>query len=119
MNTRLIQRCIMLLIPLTLCLYGVDTIKETPIPQTAYGSLSKYYMLETRKNDTNYSIVFESVTANTLLFIRSEINCSTRSIRMMGSSPRSVKDIANNPSDWLSHPRIGTIEFDLITFVCK
>lgn len=119
MKIQLILRCIMLLIPLSLCLYGANDTKETLIPQTAYGSLSKYYMLEIGKNNTNYLIIFEQVTANALLFVRSEINCGTRSIRTLGSSPRSTKDIISNPSNWLSQPHIGTIQFDLITFVCK
>lgn len=119
MKNNLTGRLIMLLVLINLCLYSENTTQETLIPQTAYGSLSKYYMLEIGRSDTNYLIVFEQVTVNTLLFVRSEINCGTRSIRIIGSSPRSAKEIVNNPSSWLSHPRIGTIQFDLITFVCK
>ena len=119
MKIQWIPRCIMLLSTLTFCLYGASSPKEILIPQTSYDSLSKYHLIELGKKEANYLMLFEKVTSNALLFIRAEINCSTRSIRTLGSSPRSVKDIPNNPSAWMSHPRIGTIQFDLITYVCK
>ena len=119
MKIQLIPRCIMFLIPLTLCLYGASSPKEILIPQTSYDSLTKYNMLEVEKKDANYLIVFEKITSNALLLIRAEINCSTRSIRTLGSSPRSLKDISYTPSAWVNQPRIGTIQFDLITYVCK
>lgn len=92
--------------------------QEVPIPQTAFNSLYKYYMLEVSQNDTNHLATYKAVGPSGFLFLRTEINCTARSTQDIGSSVRSAKDIPNTPKGWIK-PRIGTIQFDLVSLVCK
>jgi len=93
--------------------------QETEIPRTAYKDIYKYYILETNKNATIYQVTYKRLGYDTILYGKVEVNCPSKYIRSMGTSVRSVKDIStDNPTPW-TRPTIGSIELDLITYVCR
>ncbi len=93
--------------------------QETEIPRTAYKDIYKYYILEASKNATIYQVTYKRLGYDTILYGKVEINCPSKYIRSMGTSVKSVKEINTaNPTQW-TRPTIGSIELDLITYVCR
>jgi len=93
--------------------------QETEIPRTAYKDIYKYYILEVTRNATIYQVTYKRLGYDTILYGKVEINCPSKYIRSMGTNVRSVKDINTaNPTQW-TRPTIGSIELDLITYVCR
>lgn len=104
---------------LALNTYSVGKSQEIEIPRTAYQDIYKYYVLEEGKQATVNFITLRRQSFDTIVYIRAEVNCPSRYIRQIGSSTRSARNIqADNPSQWYQ-PTIGTVELDIITYVCR
>jgi hypothetical protein len=103
---------------LSISTYGISKSQEIEIPRTAYKDIYKYYVLEEGKQATNSTITLRRQSFDTIVYIKAEINCPSRYIRQIGSSTRSAREIQNNPTQWYQ-PTIGTVELDIITYVCR
>ncbi len=99
--------------------YGVSKTKEVEIPRTAYKDIYKYYVVEESKKNTTFILTYKRVSYSAILYGKVEINCPSRVIRSLGTSVKSPRAImSENPTQWMQAP-IGTIESDMITYVCR
>ena len=99
--------------------YGASKTKEVEIPRTAYKDIYKYYVIEESKKNTNFILTYKRLSYDTILYGKVEINCPSKVIRSLGTSVKSPKAIdSENPTQWIQ-ATIGTIESDMITYVCR
>lgn len=98
--------------------YGASKTKEVEIPRTAYKDIYKYYVIEESKKNTNFILTYKRLSYDTTLYGKVEINCPSKVIRSLGTSIKSVKTISDSPTQW-AQAKIGTIESDMITYVCR
>ncbi|WP_041956403.1 hypothetical protein [Sulfurospirillum arsenophilum] len=103
---------------LALNTYSLGKSQEIEIPRTAYKDIYKYYVLEEGRQATISSITLRRQSFDTIVYIKAEVNCPSRYIRQVGSSTRSAREIQNNPTQWYQ-PTIGTVELDIITYLCR
>jgi hypothetical protein len=102
---------------ITISAYGAS--KEVEIPRTSYKNLYKFYVVEESKKNTNFVLSYKRLGYDTILFGKVEVNCPSKVIRSLGTSIKSVKDInTENPTQWVK-PTIGTIESDMISYLCR
>lgn len=99
--------------------YGASKIKEVEIPRSVYKDIYKYYVVEESKKNTNFILTYKRLSYDTMLYGKVEINCPSKVIRSLGTSIKSVKAInSDTPTQW-AQARIGSIESDMITYVCR
>lgn len=103
---------------LALNTYSLGKSQEIEIPRTAYKDIYKYYVLEEGRQATISSITLRRQSFDTIVYIKAEVNCPSRYIRQVGSSTRSAREIQSNPTQWYQ-PTIGTVELDIITYLCR
>ncbi|WP_263832114.1 hypothetical protein [Sulfurospirillum oryzae] len=99
--------------------YAMSKSQEIEIPRIAYKDIYKYYVLEEGKQATTNYIILRRQSFDTILYIKAEVNCPSRYIRQLGTSTRSAREIQPaNPSQWYQ-PTMGTVELDIINYVCR
>lgn len=104
---------------IALSAYSAQKSQDIEIPRTAYKDIYKYYLLEAGKQATVNYVVLRRQSFDTILYIKAEINCPSRYFRQIGYNARSPRDIpANSLTEWYK-PTIGTIESDIVTYVCR
>ena len=111
------------LVTLTLSLglsaYAATITQEVEIPRTTLKDVYKYYVLEETKKNTTFIVTYKRLSSNTILYGKAEINCPSKVIRSLGQNVNSAKSIdVSNPTAW-QKPTLGTIEFDMVTYVCR
>jgi len=99
-------------------LFAAQKTNEIEFPRSAYQDRYKYYILEEKKQNTTFVVTYKRAGFDSFLFGKAEINCPSRVIRSLGTSTASVKNIPLQPSGWVQ-PTIGTIEFDMVSYVCR
>ena len=108
----------------SICLLSITALQaasksnEVEFPRTAYQDNYKYYVLEEKKQNTTFVVTYKRAGFDSFVFGKVEINCPSRVIRSLGTSINSVKAIPMEPTPWIQ-PTIGTIEFDMISYVCR
>lgn len=104
---------------IALSTYAVSKSQDIEIPRTAYKDIYKYYLLETGKQATVNYATLRRQSFDTILYIKVEMNCPSRYFRQVGYSTQSAKNIpANNLTEWYP-PTIGTIESDIVAYICR
>ena len=92
--------------------------KEVEVPRSAYQDTYKYYVVEESKSTTNMRLTYKRVGATAFDYGIIEANCPSKVMRLLGTG-LNVKGISTaNPSQWVQ-PRIGTIEYDMMSYVCR
>lgn len=93
--------------------------QENEVPRTVYKDIYKYYILEANKNATNFEVTYKRASFDSISYGKVQVNCAARYIKEVGASVRSPKEIAANPNAQWYQPAIGTIQFDMINYVCR
>ena len=99
--------------------YSVSKSQDIEIPRTAYQDIYKYYVLEEGRQATSSYITLRRQSFDTIVYIKAQVNCPSRYIRQIGSSTRSPKNIQPDDTQQWYLPTFGTIESDIITYVCR
>ena len=92
--------------------------KETPIPRSVDGDKGKYYLLETKKVGDIVKTLHKRVGVDSVGYTKTETNCKTMLVRVIGYSEESPVDIKENPTKWFELVP-GSSKSDLANFVCK
>lgn len=92
---------------------------EVEVPRTVQKDIYKYYIIEESKKTTLFNVTLKRLSYDTTLYIKVEVNCPSRVIRELGNSIKSAKAISTDtPKPWVK-PVIGSIQSDIITYVCR
>jgi hypothetical protein len=91
---------------------------ETVIPRSMPGDKGRYYLLEAKRSGDVVRTVHKRVGPDSVGFTRTEINCKTMLMRVIGYSEESPAKIPNNPTKWFELVP-GSSKSDLANFVCK
>ncbi len=99
--------------------YGASKTQEVEIPRTAKKDIYRYFVIEETKKATIFQVTYKRVGQTAFDYGKVEINCPSKVIRLLGTSVKSVRDITvTSPGQWVK-PALGTIEADMITYVCR
>lgn len=99
--------------------FAASATKEVEIPRSAYKDMYKYYVLEESKKANNFQMTYKRVGQTSFDYGIVEINCAGKVIRLLGAATKSARDISTaNPGQWIK-PAIGSIESDMIAYVCR
>lgn len=91
---------------------------ETPIPRSRPEGASRYVLLESKRNGDVVEALHKRVRAGSTFFTRSEVNCRTRKMRILGQGEMSPARIQTKPTSWFD-PIEGSSNGDLARFLCK
>lgn len=97
---------------------AMSTGEETLIPRSMAGDKGKYYLLESKRTGDVLKTVHKRVGVDSVGFTKTEINCATMKIRVLGYSEESAAAIKDNPTAWFDLVP-GSSKSDLAHFVCK
>lgn len=100
------------------CFTTLSNAEETLIPRSMAGDKGKYYLLESRRTGDVVKAVHKRVGVDSVGFTKTEINCATMKIRVIGYSEESATAIKDNPTAWFDLVP-GSSKSDLAHFVCK
>jgi len=91
---------------------------ETLIPRSTSGDKGRYYLLEMDKKGDIVTTIHKRVGVSYTGYTKTEINCKTKNIRVLGYSEESPSAIKTKPTEWFSLVP-GSSKSDLVNFVCK
>lgn len=89
---------------------------ETPIPRSMQGDKGKYYLIETKKSGDVVLAVHKRVGVDSIGFTRTETNCKTRQMRVLGYGEGSVASIQGPATKWFDLVP-GSSKSDVAAFV--
>ncbi|OZI64597.1 hypothetical protein [Bordetella genomosp. 4] len=91
---------------------------EVRIPRSMQGDKGKYYLLERSTKGGIITAVSRRDGVDSVVFTRTETNCKTKKMRVLGESETSVRDINNNSTKWFDLVP-GSSKSDLFNYLCK
>ena len=94
-----------------------ELAQEVLIPRSMQGDRGQYYLLDYKKDGGIIKVLHKRVGVDSIGYTRSEINCQSKQIRVMGYSEISASAIQEKATSW--HDLIqGSSKSDLANFVC-
>lgn len=91
---------------------------EAFIPRSMPGDKGMYYLLESKKTRGVVLAVHKRVGPNETGYTKTETNCGTMKMRVLGYSEESPKAIKDTQSEWFDLVS-GSSKSDLANFVCR
>ena len=99
-------------------LFSAPLSSDIEVPRSVYKDRYKYYIEERAHQGMLHFVTLKRISADSMLFVKTEIDCTSRIIREMGHSVSSTKKINTSPPPQWYKPKIISIEADLINYVC-
>ncbi|WAW10986.1 hypothetical protein NB640_04955 [Oxalobacter vibrioformis] len=90
---------------------------QTLIPRSEASDKGTYYLLAQKKKGNVINTLHKRVGVDSVGYTRSEINCQTMKMRVIGYSERSPDSIKRQPTEWFDLVP-GSSKSDLANFVC-
>ena len=106
------------LFSLIIFLNMVPVQAETLIPRSMPGDKGTYFLIKMEKNGDIVSALHKRVGPSYTGYTRTETNCRTMKMRVLGYSEESPSAIKNMPTKWFELIQ-GSSKSDLANFVCK
>lgn len=101
-----------------LLMAAVGARAEAYIPRSVPGDKGTYYLLESKRTRGIVLAVHKRVGPNETGYTRTETDCSTMKVRVLGYSEESPRAIKDTQSEWADLVP-GSSRSDVAHFVCR
>ena len=91
---------------------------EVPIPRSVGGDKGSYFLLKRKKVGGIVQTLHKRTGPSGTNFTKTEINCSSRKMRVVGEADEELKNMKNSPTKWFDLVE-GSSKSDLFHFVCS
>lgn len=92
--------------------------KEVLIPRSMEGDKGRYYLIESKKVGDIKQSLHKRVGVDSVGYTRTETNCKTMQMRVIGYGEQTVENIKPSPTKWFDLVA-GSSKSDLANFVCR
>jgi hypothetical protein len=91
---------------------------EVEIPRSVPGDKGRYHLLETKRSGAIITTLHKRVGPSGTSHTKTEINCETRKMRVVGEAEEDAKKMGGSPTKWFDLVE-GSSKSDLFRFVCN